>query len=107
MTRPVKQQTTLRVQCLGDNDDPSGLPITFRGREAWACRELIRAGDAGVSSLHHIGPRLAHYCMKIRRAGILIETVKQPHGGPYVGWHGVYKLRTKLDVIEDNTGAAA
>jgi hypothetical protein len=107
MTISGKPHPLIRVQPLGDDDLPCGNPITFVGRESWAMRELIAAGERGVSSLHHIGPRLAHYCMKIRRAGLLVDMVKTPHSGPYSGWHGVYVLKSKLAVVEDKTERAA
>lgn len=77
-----RSQRNIRVNVLNDNNEPCGLPVTFVGR-------------------------LAHYCMKIRRAGIVIETVKTPQRGEYRGWYGIYKLRSRLSVLEDNTRAAA
>ncbi|MGK6313701.1 winged helix domain-containing protein [Neorhizobium sp. DT-125] len=103
MVSPSKAQVSIKVHVLDHRNNPIGAPIMFVGREAWACRELIKAGERGVSSLHHIGPRLAHYCMKIRRAGLTVEMVKTPHAGSFAGWHGVYFLRSKLRVIEDKT----
>ncbi|MDW9711865.1 winged helix domain-containing protein [Sinorhizobium meliloti] len=102
-----RSQRNIRVNVLNDNNEPCGLPVTFVGREAYTLRKLLDAGDRGISSLDHVGIRLAHYCMKIRRAGIVIETVKTPQRGEYRGWYGIYKLRSRLSVLEDNTRAAA
>lgn len=103
MASPSKAQVSIKVHVLDDNGNPVGNPIKFIGREAWACRELIKAGERGISSLHHIGPRLAHYVMKCWRAGLTVEMVKTAHAGPFAGWHGLYVLRSKLLVIEDKT----
>lgn len=73
----------------------------FVGREAWALRELAKAQDQGVSTIEHVGPRLSHYVMKIRQAGIAIETVKEPHAGAYRGWHARYKLRTPITIEQE------
>lgn len=71
----------------------------FEGREAWALRHLLDAGERGVSSLDHIGPRLSHYVMKLRRAGLVIETVTERHRGDFEGWHARYVLRSHVEVL--------
>ncbi|ACP24909.1 hypothetical protein NGR_c11240 [Sinorhizobium fredii NGR234] len=107
MTGLSRRQQTIQVNILNDNNEPCGLPVTLVGRECWTLRKLLDAGERGVSSLDHIGPRLSHYVMKLRRAGITIETVPTLHGGDFPGVHGVYVLRSRLSVLEDNTRAAA
>lgn len=107
MTKMTRNQRNIRVNVLSDNNEPCGLPVTLVGREAQTLRKLIDAGERGISSLDHPGIRLAHYCMKIRRAGITVETVKTPQRGEYAGWFGVYKLRSHVAVLEDNTRAGA
>ncbi|QGJ73793.1 hypothetical protein [Sinorhizobium meliloti] len=107
MTELSSRQQTIRVNILNDNNEPCGFPVTFVGREAYTLRKLIDAGERGISSLDHIGIRLSHYVLKIRRAGITVETVPTSHGGAFPGHHGVYKLRSRLRVIEDKTRAAA
>ena len=73
----------------------------FRGREAKALADLIERGRQGLSSIEHIGPRLSHYVMKLRRAGIAIETVDEGHSGPFPGSHGRYFLRSKVEVLAE------
>ncbi|WP_085043801.1 winged helix domain-containing protein [Ensifer aridi] len=107
MTKVSRNQRNIQVNILNDNNEPCGLPVTLVGREAFTLRKLLDAGDRGISSLDHVGIRLSHYVMKLRRAGITVETVPTEHGGDYPGVHGVYKLRSQLSVLKDNTRAGA
>jgi hypothetical protein len=72
----------------------------IRGRDAWALNELISAGNRGVTPIERPAPRWSHYCWKLRRAGIHIETVDERHGGAFAGAHARYILRTPLRVVE-------
>src|SRR5687768_5083972 len=74
--------------------------LRFVGREAHTLSQLIERGSKGLSSVEQIGPRISHYTMKIRRAGIVVETVKENHAGAFNGWHGRYVLHTPLRVVE-------
>ena len=107
MTQLSRLQRSIRVNVLNDNNEPCGFPVTFVGREAYTLRKLIDAGERGISSLDHVGIRLSHYVMKLRRAGITVETVPTAHDGDFPGVHGVYKLRSRVRVLEDNTRVAA
>jgi hypothetical protein len=78
-----------------------GTRKRFVGREAWALRELARARSRGITTVEHIGPRLSHYVMKLRRSGIGIETMKEQHAGAYRGWHARYKLRTPVKIEKE------
>ena len=88
----------MRVR-IGDGDS---APVrTLQGRDAWLCKKLIERGDRGVTPIDEIGPRASHYAFKLRRAGIVIETVTESHGGPFAGTHGRYLLRTPLTILEE------
>lgn len=70
----------------------------FTGRFAWALRELMNAGDTGVTPIDRPAPRWSHYVFKLREAGIAISTTSEPHKGAYPGTHGRYRLETKLNL---------
>jgi hypothetical protein len=80
--------------------DPGGRLRTYQGREAWALRELIRAGERGCTPIDHPGPRWSAYVFQLRRDGLVIETRHESHGGPFPGNHARYILRTPLRIIE-------
>lgn len=73
---------------------------TVKGREAWALAELIAAGEAGITTIERPAPRWSQYVMKLRRAGIDIETKDEKHGGAFSGTHGRYILHSAARVIE-------
>lgn len=79
------------------NDGPER---TLIGRDAWALNMLIERGQAGATPIDAVGPRWSHYIWKIRAAGIVVETIREKHGGDYSGQHARYVLRTPLTVIE-------
>jgi hypothetical protein len=39
-------------------------------------------------------------CLRLRKRGLVIETVDERHTGPYPGAHGRYILRTPLTVLK-------
>jgi hypothetical protein len=53
-----------------------GPVVTIRGRDAWALLELKAANDNGCTPIDHPGPRWSGYVHKLRKAGIIIETVR-------------------------------
>jgi hypothetical protein len=94
--------TALKVQ-IGSSDD---APIkTFRGRDAWALNELLQAGDRGITTFQNPAPRLSHYLHKIRRQGVVIDTIFEAHAGAYKGRHGRYVLRSTILVLERKEAA--
>ena len=74
--------------------------LDFAGRQAWALAALIERGEAGVTPIEHPGPRWSDYVFKLRKTGLVIETVHERHGGPYSGEHARYRLKTEVHVIE-------
>ncbi len=76
-----------------------GVSKVFTGREAWTLDKLIDAGSKGVRAIDRPAPRWSHYVMMLRRAGLIIETIRETHGGAYAGHHGRYVLQTPLAVV--------
>lgn len=86
--------------------EPDGQTMRLDGRIAWAMKQLIDAGKRGCTPIDHPGPRWSDYTFKLRKLGFVIETEYESHGGPFPGSHGVYKLHTKVSVLEDMAAAA-
>jgi hypothetical protein len=72
--------------------EPEGSLLTFKGRDAWAFLELIKAGDDGITPLDTPGPRWSGYVQHVRKAGLVIETIHEPLCGPCPGTHALYVL---------------
>lgn len=85
----------LRVQI-----SKSGPVVTVRGRDAWALLELKCANENGCTPIDHPGPRWSGYVHKLRNAGIIIETIRENHGGPFAGQHARYVLRSPVTILE-------
>lgn len=80
---------------------PDQRVVTFVGRQAWALRRLHQAGNNGLTTLHEPAPRWSHYVYRLREAGLVITTTKEPHGGPFKGHHGRYRLETPLRIVDE------
>src|ERR1700681_1161097 len=72
----------------------TGPVVTVRGRDARALLELKAANDNGCTPIEHPGPRWSGYVHKLRKLGIVIETLREAHGGPFSGQHARYVLRS-------------
>lgn len=82
--------------------------LILNGREAWALKALIERGENGVTPIDNPAPRWSHYIFKLRGYGIAIETINEPHGGPFSGTHARYVLRSPVTVLRDKrVGEAA
>ncbi len=79
--------------------DGDGALIAVKGRAAWALDQLIAAGERGCTPIENPAPRWAHYAWLLRQDGIVVETVHEPHGGPYAGNHARYVLRSPIHVV--------
>lgn len=97
-----KFSITVRTQAAGSS--PSQV-LTFEGREAWALRELINAGERGCTPIDNPAPRWSHYVWLLRDT-FEIETLHEGHGGPFSGTHGRYILRSPVSILEDSAVAA-
>lgn len=78
---------------------PSGIPnFTIRfsmhaSRERDVLEALLEAGATGCTFFDAPAPRWAASIYRLRKRGIEIETIREPHGGPYPGTHARYFLR--------------
>ena len=95
---------TIRARVL-----PDGAPMTIVGRDADTLEKLIDAGPRGLTPIEYPAPRWSHYVFKLRRAGIVIETIDESHGGTFSGTHARYVLRSEVEILppaEDRKEAA-
>lgn len=72
--------------------------IIVEGRDRWALEALMQAGGKGITPIDNPAPRIAAYVHNLRNAGVAIETLHEPHGGPFAGTHGRYVLRCAVSV---------
>ena len=78
----------------------AGPVVTVRGRDAWALLELKAANDNGCTPINNPGPRWSGYVHNLRKAGIIIETIRERHSGPFAGEHARYVLRSSITILE-------
>jgi hypothetical protein len=81
-------------------DQRDGRLVTLRGRLAWALIKLLGAGRKGCTPIDTPGPRWSGYVHKLRRLGIIVETIHENHGGAFPGRHARYVLRSTVTVVE-------
>lgn len=77
---------------------PNG-PFTVRGQTRRALLALMKAGDKGVTALEVTcwALRFSAYCWELRhRHGLVIDTLRENHGG---GWHGRHVLRSSVTIV--------
>ncbi|MHC2359044.1 winged helix domain-containing protein [Rhizobium leguminosarum] len=95
-----KKRLTISVRIL-----PDGKPIKVVGREAWALQNLAKAGAAGCTPIDHPGPRWSSYVLDLRGMGFVVETIHEPHGGPFAGTHARYVLRSEIEILTEAEAA--
>lgn len=88
-------------------DDDGAHSIVVHGRDAWALRELVYAGNTGCTPLDNPGPRWSGYIFNLRRMGIHVETIHERHGPPFSGSHARYVLRSAVRLLTTVDGDAA
>jgi hypothetical protein len=93
--------TAITIEIDTDNGP---VRMTFEGREAWALEKLIEAGEHGVTPIERPAPRWSRYIHMLRKAGLDIETIHEPHGGPFSGHHGRYVLHTPVKLLHEVAG---
>jgi len=86
------------------NPDDTRLSVIVKGRDRWALECLIAAGERGCTPIDTPGPRWSGYVFNLRDLGIQIETVTEPHSGPFKGTHARYVLRS-VPVAEGEVSA--
>lgn len=82
------------------NVDGRHFSITVKGRVRWALEQLLCAGAEGCTPLRNPAPRWSQYVMDLRHLEVVIETVRETHGGVYPGHHGRYVLRSAVTRVE-------
>ena len=81
-------------------DGDQRLKVT--GRSAWLLSLLVKAADEGLSARQlPAGLRLAGYVHNLRNAGVAIRTSYEANDGSYGGAHGVYRLESAVQPIEE------
>jgi len=76
-----------------------GRRLEVTGQTAKALMALAAAGEHGCTALEvsSWALRFAHYVLCLRRLGLQIDMQREPHSG---GWHGRYRLRSGVEIIE-------
>jgi hypothetical protein len=81
--------------------------IVKTARKIWALDELMQAGETGCTPIDNPAPRWSGYIYKLKRNhGLSIETINEPHGGPFKGMHGRYILRSIVKAVPSDWGGA-
>ncbi|MCE8523841.1 hypothetical protein KBY23_01075 [Ruegeria pomeroyi] len=78
-------------------DNKQTLVVTVSGRDRWALECLIASGKQGCTPIDTPGPRWSGYVHNLRKLGVPIETVTEPHGGPFKGTHARYVLKCRVE----------
>lgn len=87
--------------------EPDGPTVKLDGRAAWMLTQLIGAGRRGLTTLDlPTGVRVSHYIFLLRRAGFIISSPRESHGGPFPSTHSRYRLETPVTIIDDMATAA-
>jgi hypothetical protein len=94
----------IAVEILDAPDVP--CVVYVKGRNAWALRELIDAGATGCTPIERVGPRWSAYVFNLRKAGILVATHYEEHGGDYPGRHARYVLVSRVRLVGCDGGMA-
>lgn len=86
------------------NSEGTRARVVVTGRERWALECLMAAGAKGCTPIEFPAPRWAAYVHDMRGLGIEIETISEPHGGPFSGSHARYVLRSRVRPAEPEGG---
>ena len=92
-TLTFKQQWPERAFTIRDGVADPRI-IIIKGRNRWALENLMWAGSKGCTPIHNPAPRWSAYVFSLRESGVEIETLHEPHGGPFPGNHARYVLRS-------------
>jgi len=77
-------------------------PLAVTKRAAFFLGELLAAGDRGITTINYPGVRVGDAIHKLRKAGVIVETQYEQHGGEFAGNHGRYILKSKVQRISDS-----
>jgi hypothetical protein len=96
----------MKTLFIATDQDGTRRTIELLGRNAWALSELIRNGGDGCTPITHPGPRWSAYVFNLRHEyGLAIETVNEPHKGPFPGTHARYVLRQPVTILSEAEAA--
>ncbi|WP_210184809.1 winged helix domain-containing protein [Allgaiera indica] len=91
-----RRQTAKRYRIASIGEAPRDIQLS--GRPAWLLEELIRAGSTGLTAADlPAGLRVSGFVMKLRRAGVPIDTLTEANEGVYGGHHGRYRLACRAE----------
>lgn len=74
--------------------------VTVKGRDRWALEALGAAGTKGCTPINTPGPRWSGYVYNLRGLGVPIQTITEPHEGPFKGTHARYVLCASVVRVE-------
>lgn len=95
---PKKLHFTATIHARAEGD----ISIAVLGREAWALLELVEAGTSGCTPIDNPAPRWSHYIWLLRGHGFTVETIDEPHVGPFAGSHARYVLHDRVTIDGGN-----
>lgn len=88
--------------------DPSlpllGIRPLHLTKRATMFLEEMMAKPEGITSIDYPGVRVADAILKLRKAGVVVTTIHEPHGGEFAGRHARYILRSSVQRLHQ--GAA-
>lgn len=85
------------IEFIVTDSEGADKSIWLSGRNAWALSKLIQAGEKGCTPINQPAPRWSAYIHNLRSEyNLLIETIKEMHGGPFAGTHARYVLRDNV-----------
>lgn len=71
-------------------------PLSLTKRAEFFLEEMMGAGDRGITTIDYPGVRVGDAIHKLRKAGVVIDTEYEQHGGEFAGCHGRYVLRSRI-----------
>jgi hypothetical protein len=83
------------------HSDGTATLFHLKGRPRWALENFLRAGAKGCTPIDNPAPRWSAYVHILRhKVGLHIETITEPHGGPFAGHHARYVLKSRVTRAE-------
>jgi hypothetical protein len=81
------------------------FPIMVSGRDEWAPERLREAGRKGCTPITEPAPRWSAYIHNLRKLGVEIETITEPHEGQFPGHRARYVLRSTVSIMQERAQA--
>jgi hypothetical protein len=86
---------------------PARTPLTLTKRAEFFLEELLAAGSEGITTISYPGVRVGDAIHKLRKAGVVIDTTYEEHGGEFAGNHGRYILQSRIVPLRADTASEA